>query len=119
MNFSEIKVGTIATAKVGRNVVEVTILAVTETGWQVKSNSSKKEFHVTKLEQIISEPIPVTTPIKGLSLLNASAKVLIISDTPLNTKELIAKAIELNLWQPNGAKTPEQSLQALLHKSIC
>ena len=29
---------------------------------------------------------------------------------PMNTREIIEAAIELKLWQPTGAKTPEQTL---------
>lgn len=56
MNASEVKVGTIATVKIGRNEVEVTVIEITADGWKVKSNSSGREFEAKKLERIISEP---------------------------------------------------------------
>ncbi len=65
-------------------------------------------------------PIPAgerTAPRK-LSLLNAAVKVLEESDTPLNVKEMIAKAEAAGLWANNGAKTPEQSLYSALFREI-
>lgn len=37
---SEVRVGSIATVKVGRNEVTVTVTAVTEHGWMVESQST-------------------------------------------------------------------------------
>lgn len=56
MNASEVKAGTVATVKVGRNEVEVTIIEATANGWMVKSNSSGREFEVKKFERIVSAP---------------------------------------------------------------
>ncbi len=122
---SQVKVGTIATVKVGRNEVTVEIIAVEEHGWKVRSQSSGKEFEVKKLERIVSEPVEATpepaTPEakqgKKLSLLNAAAKVL-ESESPLNVKELVARAAELGLWIPTAAKTPEQSLYSAIFREI-
>ncbi|MCI6288900.1 MAG: HTH domain-containing protein [Lentisphaeria bacterium] len=36
----------------------------------------------------------------------------------MNTKELVAKAIEMNLWVPTGAKTPEQTLYSAIFREI-
>ena len=49
-------------------------------------------------------------PAKKLSLLNAAAQVLAACRTPMNCKEIVAKAVELGLWVHTGAKTPEQTL---------
>lgn len=46
MNASEVKVETIATVKIGRNEVEVTVIEITADGWKVKSNSSGRKFEV-------------------------------------------------------------------------
>ena len=45
-------------------------------------------------------------------------QVLAASRIPMNTKELVAKAIEMNLWIPTGAKTPEQTLYSGLFREI-
>ena len=117
MNASEVKIGTVATVKVGRNEVTVEVVAVTENGWKVRSRSSGKEFEVKKLERIISEPEVAAKPEKKLSLLNAAAKVL-ETESPLNAKELIARATEFGLWIPTAAKTPEQSLYSAIFREI-
>lgn len=116
---SEVKVGTVATVKVGRNEVTVEVTAVTEHGWRVKSQSSGKEFEAKRLERIISEPeTPVEKPEKKLSLLDAAFEVLKTSEFPLNAKEMVAKAIEAGLWLPTAAKTPEQSLYSAIFREI-
>lgn len=122
---SQVKVGTIATVKVGRNEVTVEIIAVTEHGCRVKSQSSGKEFETKKLERIVSEPVeampepaaPEENPEKNLSLLNAAVKIL-ETESPLNAKELVARAAELGLWIPTAAKTPEQSLYSAIFREI-
>lgn len=124
---SEITVGTIAIVKVGRNEVEVTVTGITEHGWRVKSRSTGREFEVMHLERIINRqtaedspnPVPECgNPAKKLSLLDAAVQVLAASRIPMNTKELVAKAIEMNLWVPTGAKTPEQTLYSGLFREI-
>lgn len=151
---SEVKVGTIATVKVGRNEVEVTVIAITANGWQVKSNSSEREFEVKKFERIVSAP-PVepessenansepessnaedeitdraedetpnpapesaATVGKKLSLLDAAFEALKRANTPLNCKEMIAKATTDGLWVPSAAKTPEQSLYSAIFREM-
>ena len=57
-------------------------------------------------------------PEKKLSLLNAAAKVLAACRTPMNCKEIIAKAVEMGLWTPTGAKTPEQTLYSGIFREI-
>lgn len=158
MITSEVNVGTITTVKVGRNEVEVTVIEVTENGWIVKSNSSGREFEVSRFERIVGEaPVkPVsseTAPVepesadlepeneseegipvseednsnpapesgrqeKKLSLLDAAAEVLKNNTEPLNSKEIIAKAIADGLWIPSGAKTPEQSLYSAIFREM-
>ena len=62
MNENEVKVGSIATVKVGRNLVEVEILGAEGEKWKVKSISSGREFLTAKLESIkITGPIPTNT----------------------------------------------------------
>ena len=57
-------------------------------------------------------------PEKKLSLLNAAAQVLAACRTPMNCKEMIAKAVEMGLWTPTGAKTPEQTLYSGIFREI-
>ena len=57
-------------------------------------------------------------PEKKLSLLNAAAQVLAACREPLNCKEMIAKAVEMGLWTPTGAKTPEQTLYSGIFREI-
>lgn len=124
---SEVTVGTIAIVKVGRNEVEVTVTGITEHGWMVKSRSTGSEFEVMHLERIINRqtaedspnPVPECgNPAKKLSLLDAAVQVLAASRIPMNTKELVAKAIEMNLWVPTGAKTPVQTLYSAISREI-
>ena len=144
---SNITVGTIVMVKVGRNEIEVVVTEITANGWKVKKVGSDREFIVTRIERVIAEPgapeaVPATepeaesaeaeeevdtpnpapesggSPEKKLSLLNAALQVLKRSRTPLNTKEILAQAIEEGLWSPNGAKTPEQSLYSAFFREI-
>ena len=52
----------------------------------------------------------VSEPEKKRSLLDAAVEVLRIAQQPMNTREIIEWAKKLELWQPTGAKTPEQTL---------
>ena len=144
---SSITIGTVAIVKVGRNEVEVTVTEVTATGWKVKSQTTGREFEVRRIERIVTEPgedaeaetaapaEPETEeednavnpapesgsgprPEKKLSLLNAAAQVLATCRTPMNCKKIIAKAVEMGLWTPTGAKTPEQTLYSGIFREI-
>jgi len=55
---------------------------------------------------------------KKLSLLNAAAQVLAACRALMNCKEIIAKAVEMGLWTPTGAKTPEQTLYSGIFREI-
>ena len=102
--MNEFKAGDRAVAKVGRNEINVEILAVEEKSYLVRNNAGK-EFHAVRLTAL-----PDAEPEKKRSLLNAAVEVLRIAKQPMNTREIIEWAIELKLWQPTGAKTPEQTL---------
>ena len=144
---STITVGTIAIVKIGRNEVEVTVTEITANGWKVKSQTTGREFEVRRIERIVTEPAeeaePETAapaepeteeednavnpapesgsgprPEKKLSLLNAAAQVLATCRTPMNCKEIIAKAVEMGLWTPTGGKTPEQTLYSGIFREI-
>ena len=133
--MSEFKVGDRAVAKVGRNEINVEILAVEEKSYLVRNNAGK-EFHAVRLaalpdakgvgntdtlatepEEITEDDAPNPAPEcvtqrqeKKRSLLDAAVEVLLLAKQPMNTREIIEAAIELKLWQPTGAKTPEQTL---------
>ena len=57
-------------------------------------------------------------PEKKLSLLNAAAQVLAAARVPMNCKEIVAKAVEMGLWMPTGAKTPEQTLYSGIFREM-
>ena len=64
------------------------------------------------------EPASAPCPERKLSLLNAAAQVLAACRVPMNCKEMIAKAVEMGLWTPTGAKTPEQTLYSGIFREI-
>ncbi|MBE6408775.1 MAG: hypothetical protein E7038_09270 [Lentisphaerae bacterium] len=113
--MNEFKAGDRAVAKVGRNEINVGILAVEEKSYLVR-NTAGKEFHAVRLtalpdaKGVGNTDTPAAEPEKKRSLLEAAVEVLRIAKQPMNTREIIEWAIELKLWQPTGAKTPEQTL---------
>ena len=133
--MNEFNVGDRAVAKVGRNEINVEILAVEEKSYLVRNNAGK-EFHAVRLtalpdakgvgstdtiaaepEKITEDDAPNPAPEcatqrqeKKRSLLDAAVEVLRLAKMPMNTREIVEAAIELKLWQPTGAKTPEQTL---------
>ena len=113
--MNKFKVGDRAVAKVGRNEINVEILAVEEKSYLVRNNAGK-EFHAVRLtalpdaKGVGNTDTPAAEPEKKRSLLEAAVEVLRIAKQPMNTREIIEWAIELKLWQPTGAKTPEQTL---------
>ena len=114
--MNEFKVGDRAVAKVGRNEINVEILAVEEKSYLVR-NTAGKEFHAVRLTALPdvdngvgNTDTIVVEPEKKRSLLEAAVEVLRIAKQPMNTREIIEWAMKLELWQPTGAKTPEQTL---------
>lgn len=113
--MSEFNVGDRAVAKVGRNEINVEILAVEEKSYLVR-NTAGKEFHAVRLtalpdaEGVGNTDTTATEPEKKRSLLEAAVEVLRIAKQPMNTREIIEWAMKLELWTPTGAKTPEQTL---------
>ena len=79
-------------------------------------NNAGKEFHAVRLTALPdangvgNTDTIATEPEKKRSLLEAAVEVLLIAKQPMNTKEIIEWAMKLELWQPTGAKTPEQML---------
>ena len=120
--MNEFNVGDRAVAKVGRNEINVEILAVEEKSYLVRNNAGK-EFHAVRLTAlpdvdngVSNTDTIVAEPEKKRSLLDAAVEVLRIAKQPMNTREIIEWAIELKLWQPTGAKTPEQTLYGAIHR---
>ena len=130
MANENIEVGTRAVAKVGRNEISVEVIAV-ENGSFLVRNDAGREFHVVHLtvptmpseseEDDAPNPAPecaVNLPEKKLSLIDAVVTALQVepAGTALNTRELVALAVEKGLWQPSGAKTPEQTLYSAIFR---
>ena len=129
MANGNISVGTRAVAKVGRNEISVEVIAV-ENGSYLVRNDTGREFHVVHLtvpdeaalcEDDAPNPAPecaVNQPEKKLSLFEAVVTALQgePAGTALNTRELVALAVEKGLWQPSGAKTPEQTLYSAIFR---
>ena len=69
-------------------------------------------------EPAATEIEPAEKPNKPLSLINAAAIVLEACDRPLSCKEIIAKAIDAEIWQPKEGKTPSNTLYASLLREI-
>ena len=130
MANENIEVGTRAVAKVGRNEISVEVIAV-ENGSFLVRNDAGREFHVVHLtlpdedalceENDAPNPAPecaVNRPEKKLSLFEAVVAALQgePAGTAFNTRELVALAVEKGLWQPSGAKTPEQTLYSAIFR---
>ena len=54
----------------------------------------------------------------GLLVMNAAVQLLRESPVPMNTREIVAAALEAGLWEPTGSKTPEQSLYGSIFREI-
>ena len=93
---------------------EETEAAEPETAAPAESETEEEDNAVNPAPESGSGPRPE----KKLSLLNAAAKVLAACRTPMNCKEMIAKAVEMGLWTPTGAKTPEQTLYSGIFREI-
>ena len=139
MAIGNIAVGTKAIARVGRNAIEVEVIAHADDGAYRVRNKSEKEFTARRIEampeekakasreasekqgkasteaSIISASVASTKP---LSLMNAAVEVLRRSEHPLNTREIVAQAVASRLWTPSGAKTPEQTLYGAIFREI-
>ena len=128
MAIGNITIGTKAIAKVGRNAIEVEVIALENGGVYRVRNKAGKEFTARRLEALpeekakasleASENSGIETTVKHLSLMNAAVEVLRRSEHPLNTREIVAQAAALGLWMPTGAKTPEQTLYGAIFREI-
>ena len=93
---------------------EETEVAEPETAASAEPETEEEDNAVNPAPESGSGPRPE----KKLSLLNAAAQVLAACRTPMNCKEMIAKAVEMGLWTPTGAKTPEQTLYSGIFREI-
>lgn len=138
MAIENITVGTMAIARVGRNAIEVGVIALEDGGAYRVRNRNGKTFTARRLEpmpesvatepaqQIIipptasAEPEKAETLEKHLSLMKAAIRVLQSQPdgSAFNTRELVAMATEQGLWTPTGAKTPEQTLYGAIFREI-
>ncbi len=133
---NEITVGTMVVAKVGRNEIPVEVIAAEDGTYTVK-NKTGKEFKTRRIEAMPMESNDAVTTsneaieskqdqnchergsLSGkMSLLNAAVEVLRNSDKPLNTREIVGKAVADGLWNPTEAKTPEQTLYGAVFREI-
>ena len=93
----------------------------TEAAAPTEPEAPETEAPVTEEDHAVN-PAPESgdgpRPAKKLSLLSAAAQVLATCRTPLNCKEMVAKAIEMGLWVHTGAKTPEQTLYGGIFREI-
>ena len=124
----EIKIGDMATVKVGRNEAKVKILKPMAGGnaFMVKSLSSGKEFIVpgnrlnvpTASIERIEPKTEEVAPTKKMSLMDAAVAVLKESGEPMNTREMVKAAAEKGYWTPTACKTPEQTLYGSIFREI-
>ena len=101
MANEDIHVGTRGIVNIGKNTIDVEYLGQGEKGFILRNLRTGNEFN--------SKTFIIPPPPKR-SLFAAAVEVLRLAKMPMNTREIIEAAIELKLWQPTGAKTPEQTL---------
>ena len=118
-------------AQLRKSVVMKSVLKLSllKMGSFLVRNDAGREFHVVHLtvpdeaafcEDDAPNPAPecaVNLPEKKLSLFEAVVTAL--QGEPAgtaNTRELVALAVENGLWQPSGAKTPEQTLYSAIFR---
>ncbi len=115
MTNENVKVGTMAVAKVGRNEIKVEIIALEDGCYTVK-NKSGKVFRARRVE-----PMPISESVKKhLLLLDAAIEVLRRhpAGTALNTCDMVKEATAQRLWIPTACRTPEQTLYGAIFREI-
>ena len=97
----------------------------TEVSCEVLNNTSSNErLSGIQDESVSSNPsqnksaTSVANYSGKMSLLNAAVEVLRRNGKPLNTREIVAKAVADGLWNPTGAKTPNQTLYGSIFREI-
>ena len=134
---SNIKVGDHALAKVGKNKVEVIVMGVNGDRYKVGSVSTGRQFVTKAIEPMpaaatsaVPAPAPAAPapaavtadkPKRGggrLSLVDAAAKVLEGSASPMSIREMFEEAKRRRLWAPGAGKTPLQTLYSSIYREI-
>ena len=145
--MSEFRIGEIANAKVGRNLVEVEILDCGEGFFRVKSVSSGREFNTSRLEKINNNQMEEAIMPEDNITTNAEAETNAEDDTPNPAPECATKKKEKKVslldlaakiladtgealnckelvakakekgWESTG-KTPEQTLYSGIFREI-
>ena len=103
-----------AAAPAEPEVPEIEAAAPTEPETEAEALEAEEDHAVNPAPESGDGPRPA----KKLSLLSAAAQVLATCRTPMNCKEMVAKAIEMGLWVHTGAKTPEQTLYGGIFREI-
>ena len=83
--MSEFRIGEIANAKVGRNLVEVEILECGEGFFRVKSVSSGREFNTSRLEKINNNQEEAIMPEDNITT-NAEAEAEVNAENEVDTQ---------------------------------
>ena len=92
--------------------------------WALNNTSSDERLSGIQDEPVSSNPsqnklaMSVANYSGKMSLLNAAVEVLRQNGKPLNTREIVAKAVADGLWNPTGAKTPNQTLYGSIFREI-
>ena len=89
-----------------------------------KKNTTKKAAdakNAKKAQPAKAKPEPKATPepkAKRMSAIDAAAKVLANSGTPMTTKEMIEAMATKKLWTSPGGKTPHATLYSAILREI-
>ena len=111
----EIKNGTLGTVKVGKNTIEVRVLATEGKTLTVENLKSGKTFTTTEGRLTVTAPAPKAP--KKTTLLDIAIATIKAEGKPLSAIEVIRKATETGLFKPEDwGKTPSQTLYSNLHK---
>lgn len=127
MENTNITIGTIGTAKVGRNEVTVKVVAIEENSYLVESIASHRQFktqHLTPqviLRQPEAPPQGAVQQAKGekerkVTLLDRAAELLAEEGGALTCNEIIEK-LKNKGFSLNGA-TPKQTLYSAFFRDI-
>ena len=81
--------------------------------------TSEAEIETISRDEDTPNPAPecaTSSHPKKQSLFDAAVEVLKRERCPMNTKEIVKRAMELGLWTSTGAKTPEQTLYSAIFR---
>ena len=85
------------------------------------STTKKTAVKKTAAKQAIEKKTPakkVATKARGMSAIDAAAKVLGESKEPLNTKQMIEQMAAKGYWKSPGGKTPHATLYSAILREI-